>query len=411
MADSDGLIAYDDALEIVLSHATVSASETVGLDRLAGRVLAEPIRTPHEMPLFDNSAMDGYVLSAADAGDISHATVLQVTDTIRAGDDPADREVAPGRTMRIFTGAGVPNGAAAVVPQEDVVVKDGLVRVVGTVRMGQHIRRRGEEFRTGDMIVPAGMAATPAVVAALAAAGVARAAVRMRPTVGLLVTGEELVTPGETLAPGRIYECNSYGLTCALSEMGCPPDVRRSGDSPEGTRRALDALLDTCDVVITSGGVSVGEFDAVKPALADLGVEALFWGVAIKPGKPVYFGRRRAAGTAHGPVVFGLPGNPLAAMVTLYALVRPWMLASLGIDGRPRRVAARLAEAIRKKAGRMEFVPCVLRNGEAHPTSLRGSQMLGGLVTANALALFPAPATSLGTGDPISVMPIDWRLR
>lgn len=400
------LVSYAEALECVLSHAEPLGVEQCALNALLGRVTAEPVTSLADMPRFDTSAMDGYGIHADDVARLQAGPVhLPLVGTAAAGWDPASLAVQPGQAIRILTGAAVPTGVAAVVMQEDVVVEGGVVSFTRPVKMGQHIRLRGEEYAAGDVVVPAGIVAAPGVVAATAAAGHASVTVHGRPRVGLLITGEELTAPGEALGPGHIYESNSYGLSAALAAMGFPPPtVVRTPDRVAETRAGLAGLLDRCDVVITSGGVSVGEFDIVKDELCALEVETLVWGVAIKPGKPFYFGR---AGQANGSRrVFGLPGNPVAAMVTFHMLVRPYLLAVQGLEGRPQFAEAQLAAPLRKKAGRMEFVPCRVSNGMANPVVKRGSHMPGGLVGVNSLLLFPRAKDALAEGESVLVTPL-----
>lgn len=399
MAGKAPLLDYSDALDAVLAAAAPMEAESVALVEVPGRVLAEPVRSAHDMPFFDNSAVDGYALTAEDARR-EGAFWLPLAGTLRAGADPTGVTLAPGAAIKVLTGAAVPEGAATMVMQEDTEAADGGIRFVGPLPLNRNIRRRGEEFHKGDEILPAGVLATPAVVAAIAAAGLAMAIAYRRPRIGVLVTGDELLPPGEPLLPGRIYESNFHGLAAALRAMGFDaPLLRRAPDEPAATRAMLSDLLEACDVVLTSGGVSVGEFDAIKPALADLGVETIFWGLAIKPGKPFYFGRKPG-----GAAVFGLPGNPVAAMVTFHTLARPFLLRSMGLDGRPRVSRARLVRDLKKKPGRLEFVPCRVADGEADPEVKRGSHMLGALALANALVLFPKEAATLSAGDTVEVI-------
>ena len=410
-ADRAPLTDYTDALDMVLAHAAQLGTESLPLRALHGRVLAEPVRTSHDMPFFDTSAMDGYALTAEDieAANRLGSIELALVGTAAAGSDPTGVVLRPRQTLQILTGAAVPDGVAAIVMQEDVEVTSSTVRIAGPARAGQNIRARGEEFRSGHEVAPAGVLVTPGVVAAIAASGQPGATVCRQPRIGFLVTGDELVTPGEPLSPGCIYDANSFGVTASLMATGFEPPVTvHVPDDPGRTREALAELLDTCDVVITSGGVSVGELDAVKGALSALGVATVLWGVAIKPGKPFYFGR--ATSRTPGPAVFGLPGNPVAAMVTFHALVRPYLLRAIGLCGRPMVARARLAAGLNKKPGRMEFVPCRVFDGVANPVTKRGSHMLGTLTTTNALVLFPKDLATLDAGAEVEVMSLEGRV-
>ncbi len=410
MASTRPLLSYEDALARVLDHALVRPTVTLPLERLLGHVLGQPIVATHDLPPFSSSAMDGYGLVQDDLDRIARdpESALQVRGQIQAGDDPTDVAVRPGAAIRIFTGAPIPTGVTAVVPQEDADREGDTIRVRSSVKAGQHVRPGGEEFRSGDVIAKAGTVVTPGVVAAIGAAGFASAAAVQPHVAGLLVTGEELVPPGEPLRPGSIHDSNSFGIRAALEAMGTTVRVVRVGDDAAATERALAELMDTCSLVFTSGGVSVGDYDVVRPALDRLNVETVFWGVAIKPGKPILFGLR---GRAHDrTAVFGLPGNPVSVMVTLFALGRPYILSCLGLDGRPRFDRVVLCSDLRKKPGRLEFVPCRVRDGHAYPSVSRGSHMIGTLVGANALVLFPREADRLEAGAEAEVLMMDWRL-
>jgi molybdopterin molybdotransferase len=407
-AERAKLTPYAEALEMVLERAAPLGTEERPLDNLLGRVLAAPVAAGHAMPFFDNSAVDGYALTGEDVEALERdpALRLKLGGTIAAGADATGITLEPGTAMKVLTGAPTPAGAATMVMQEDADADGANVGFTAPVRMGRNIRYRGEEFEAGSKLVPEGITVTPGIVAALAAAGYASAPVYRRPAVGILVTGDELLAPGSALRPGAIYESNSYGIAALLQVMAfAPATIRRVADNAAETRAALSDLLAECDVVLTSGGVSVGEFDTIRPALAALGVETVFWGVAIKPGKPFYFGT--LPGRSPAPVVFGLPGNPVAAMVTFHALVRPYLLRATGLPGRPATARARLARALRKKPGRLEFVPCRLRDRVADPEIKRGSHMLGTLTEANGLVLFAREAEALDAGSEVDVMLLD----
>lgn len=408
MADRPKLIDYTAALDVVLEHATPFGAEKCALADLLGRVLAEPVPAAYDMPFFDTSSVDGYAVTVDDVERcaMGGSLDLELVGQLRAGSDPTGIVLTRGSTLNILTGAPVPQGVAAMVMQEDVSISGTSVTIGGTLRVGQFLRFRGEEFHTGDEVVSGGIVATPGVVAAIAACGQAAVEVYRRPVVGLLVTGDELVAPGSALTPGRIYESNSHGVTASLQAMRFdPPIVRRVPDDASQTREALVDLLRDCDVVLTSGGVSVGEFDTVKPALADIGIETVIWGVAIKPGKPFYFGS--LTGRDDGPVVFGLPGNPVATMVTFHIFVRPYLIKCMGLCGRPVTLRAHLAAGFEKEPGRMEFVPCRLSDGIADPVIKRGSHMLGTLTQTNALALIPKDAAAIEAGAEVEVMSLE----
>src|SRR3954470_13820649 len=318
MAD---LISIAEARERVLAAVRPLPAEDVPLDAALGRVLAEEVRSEADLPPFDSSAMDGFAVVAGPAGE------LPVVGESRAG-RPAERPLSAGEAMRISTGAAVPEGADAVVPVERVETgTDGRVLVPET-QPGAHIRRAGEDVREGAPVIAAGTELDPAGVAVLAALGHARVRCGRVPRVAVLVTGDELVEPGEPLGPGQIRDSNAYALSAQAVRAGARVTSRTIvRDERAATEEAFARALQEADVVIGSGGVSVGPHDHVKPALAALGVEERFWGVRLKPGKPTWFGT--APG---GKLVFGLPGNPVSAMINFHLFARPALRALIRGD-------------------------------------------------------------------------------
>ena len=304
----------DEALALVLEWVRPLAGEDVPVARAAGRVVTEPALAVTDLPPFDSSAMDGYAVRAADT-----PGKLTVVGHSAAG-RPETRELGVGEAIVISTGAVVPDGADAVVPVERT---SGDVTVEG-VSPGENIRPRGGDTRTGDVIVERGDLLRPAQLGALAAAGVPTVYCARRPRVAVLATGSELRAPGEMLAPGEIYESNTVLLGAQLESAGAEvtvlPSVR---DEEAATRAALERGLEY-DVLVTSGGVSVGPHDLVRGALAELGVDEIFWRVAVRPGKPIAFGVGRET------LVFGLPGNPVSSLVAFELFVRPALLALQG---------------------------------------------------------------------------------
>jgi len=384
----------------VLGAAKPLETESVSLSQLVGRVVAEPCLARCDLPRFDNSAVDGYAIHGHDLA----AKLLPISRIVAAG-DPAGPPIVPGTCLRILTGAPVPCGTDAVAMQEEVDVQNGSIHLREPARSGSHIRRRAEEVLAGNLVVGAGRRATPGIVAAIAAAGIAHVQAHRIPRVGVLSTGSELAAPGQVLSEAQVYESNTYGLSAWLGNR--LHRVIRVQDDPETTKAALGSLFDaSCDVVVTSGGVSVGDRDVVRPALAGLGVETNFWGVAIKPGKPLFFGS--APG---GALVFGLPGNPLSAMITFRLFVLPLLARLEGESSVSPRQSAQLSEPLVKTAGRLEFVPCCRGEGNiVRPTTCRGSHMLGGLAEADALILFPAHESHLDAGEEVEIMPL-WSVR
>jgi molybdopterin molybdotransferase len=413
------LISIAEARARVLSRTRPLPPETVSLRGEAGtraalgRVLAEDVSSAEDLPPFDSSAMDGYAVAAAGGGE------LRVVDEARAG-APSAATLRAGSAIAISTGAQIPAGATAVVPVERVEVADGRVRVPAVER-GANIRRAGEDVRAGDVVLRAGAALGPAEIAMLAQLGATEVRCGGVPRLSVLVTGDELVAPGEPLAPGQIRDSNGAALAALATAAGARVTAtRRVGDDFGATVEALRAALEEADVVSVSGGVSVGEHDHVKPALAELGVEEVFWGVALKPGKPTWFGtaaKPRAAsepGASAAPagarLVFGLPGNPVSAMVTFTLFARPALRALAGADPGVARLRARLDAPVRLNAKREQAVRCRLRAGDggwrAEPTGPQGSHQISSMLGADGLALIPAGEGTLEAGETVLIEPL-----
>jgi molybdopterin molybdotransferase len=325
------LTPLDEALARLLEQVQPLAErETLATGAAAGRVLAADLVSPVDVPPADNSAMDGYALRAADV-----AAPLPVTQRIPAGSVPAP--LPPGEAARIFTGAQVPPGADTVVMQEFTELVEGRVSVTQPVTAGANVRRRGEDLRAGSVVLPAGTRLDAVALGLAATAGAAQLTVTRRPRVALFSTGDELVMPGEPLPPGAIYNSNRFTLRALLEGLGCEVvDLGIVPDKLEATRAALREAASRADVIVTSGGVSVGEEDHLRPAVQAEGQLDL-WALAIKPGKPFAYGR---VGAAH---FIGLPGNPVSSLVTFLILVRPFLLKLQGavqLAPRAYRVAA-----------------------------------------------------------------------
>ena len=312
------LTSLDDALASLLAQIVpLTGTETLATADARGRVLAVDLVSPVDVPPADNSAMDGYALRAADA-----ASLLPVTQRIPAGSVPTP--LAPGEAARIFTGAHVPPGADTVVMQENTELVDGHVRVTQPVTAGANVRLRGEDVRAGSVVLPAGTRLDAVSLGLAATAGAARLTVTRRPRVAVFSTGDELVMPGEPLPPGAIYNSNRFTLRALLQGLGCEVvDLGIVPDNLAATRAALREAASRADVILTSGGVSVGEEDHLRPAVQAEGRLDL-WAIAIKPGKPFAYGR---VGEAH---FIGLPGNPVSSLVTFLVLVRPALLKLQG---------------------------------------------------------------------------------
>jgi molybdopterin molybdotransferase len=399
-----------EALEIILDHTSPLAPETVGLRDALGRVLTEPIDAARDLPPADNSAMDGYAVRRADlaGADADHPITLPLAYEVPAGAE-APRALRPGEAARILTGAPVPDGADAVVRQEDTEAGGDRVTFRVEPEPAEHVRNAGEDVRAGERVLEPGERVGPAHVGMLASLGRGFVAVRQRPRVAILSGGDELVEPDGDLSGGRIVSSNSYSIAAQCRELGADPVyLGIARDTPEDIERRLRAGL-SADLLVSPAGVSVGDRDYVRGALEKLGCSLLFWGVKMKPGYPLAFGRFEAGG---GPLVFGLPGNPVSAVMTFEQFVRPAIRKMTGHRRLHRPVvSARLAESIRKKAGRLHFVRVELErvSGEivARTTGSQSSGVLRSMCRAEGLLIFPAEATELPAGSRATVQVLD----
>ncbi|MGH3002432.1 MAG: molybdopterin molybdotransferase MoeA [Gaiellaceae bacterium] len=389
----DELPGIDEALARVLDRVRPLGDEDVPVGHAAGRVLAVDARAAVDLPPFDSSAMDGYAVRARDT-----PGRLEITGQSAAGHPASDR-LEPGCAAVISTGAVVPGGADAVVPVERTAL-DGAYVQVDEVSPGTHVRPRGGDVRAGAVVVEAGVRLGPPQVAALAASGASVARCTRTPRVFVLATGSELRAPGETLRPGEIYESNATLLSAQVASAGALAEVSPAvADDADATRDALARGLGF-DVLITSGGVSVGPHDLVRAALAELGAEEVLWRVAVKPGKPIAFA------VAGRTLVFGLPGNPVSALVGFELFVRPALDALQGLrDPGPHYLAGRLTRAVRRNDGRDELLRARVRVAEGGPAlePLDGqeSHMIVRAASADALVLVPSGRGELAAGAPV----------
>jgi molybdopterin molybdotransferase len=397
------LVTLEEAREATLAEASPLPAEPVELRRALGRVAAVPVRAGADVPSFDNSAMDGYAVRAADAAGAGLHTPaeLELAGESRAG-HPADIALEPGRAIAISTGAMIPSGADSVVRIEDTERRDGRILIMCPPENGLNVRRAGEDLAAGEEAIGAGTPLGAAELGVLASLGRAIVDCHRRPTVSVLATGDELVPPEEQLTTGQIHDTNSFSVTALASLAGGlvkPPT--RVGDTEQAVDSALAGALDA-DVAIVCGGVSVGAHDHVRDALANHGVEQRFWGVGLKPGRPTWFGVRDGGGLA-----FGLPGNPVSAMVTFQLFVRPVLLRLQGLEEDPDRTTAILDEPYPKKPGRAHAIRCRLRLGDdgwhVRPTKAQGSHVLSSMLGADCLAILPTDGESLEAGSRVEI--------
>ncbi len=398
------MLELEDALGRILAAIPPPVPERITLGQASGRVLHASVHAPINLPPFDNSAMDGYALRAADiANACADAPVrMRIIGKVAAGEHFSGA-VSPGTCVRLFTGSSIPRGADAVVMQEDTRAEAGQpehVLVLDRVEPGENLRRSGEDVACGSLLAPAGARMGFAQIALLGAAGLAQLEAGRQPRVGVVSTGSELKEPGQPLGEGQVYESNRLALEALIRQAGGLPLVFPPvADSLTATRDVLIHAFNTCDVVVTSGGASVGELDFIKPAFKASGGELEFWKVSMKPGRPFAFGRR------DGRLLFGLPGNPVSALVTFLLLVRPALLrwqgaTELSLPSHP----GVLAEALVNPGTRRHFLRVRMDNaGSVFSAGAQASHALSSLAAANGLVDVP-PDAFLPAGSAVKVL-------
>ena len=395
------LIEHPEAVRLVLESTHRLPAEDVPLVEAQGLALAEDVRARFDSPPFDNSAVDGYAVRNADA---EAGRTFTVVDEAPAG-RPARRSVGEGEAIKIFTGGVIPEGADAVVMVENTSGWGEEFELKKAASPGQNVRGSGEDVREGDVILTAGTEVGPPEIALAATQGYGTLPVYRRPEVVVLSTGTELVEPGERgLEPGEIYDSNSFAVIAQAQEVGARARrVSAASDDAEVLRNAVKEALETADVVVTSGGVSVGEKDLVKGTMLELGVEQVFWGVKFKPGKPLFFG------VHEGASVFGVPGNPVSAMVCFELFVRPALVRMMGREdkGRP-RIQVYFEEDVRNTFGRMHAMRVSLARTEkgwlARSVGAQGSGLVSSLTKADALALIGPESEGVRAGEPVEAI-------
>lgn len=418
------MISVDEAFEKILSHFQALEPQRQPILDCLGQVLAEDVRSTINVPPLDNSAMDGYAVRAEDVRGATSSSpmYLRVVGEIAAGSLPSV-EVRPGQAIRIMTGAPVPRGADAVVRFEDTDEVSrresggdpSRIGVLCRAEEGLNIRRSGEDIASGDQVLTRGKVLRPQEIGLLASLGCATALVIRRPIVAVLATGDELIGVDQPLSPGKIYDSNSYTIAAEVSRYGGIPRIIGIGrDSVESLNDKIDQGLDT-DMLITSGGVSKGDYDMVKDVLAERG-EIDFWTVRMKPGKPLAFGTMVTAEAKKERKVphLGLPGNPVSSMITFEQFARPAILKMLGYDNLAKpAVRATIDRDIPNRDGKRVFVRVIVteRSGQyyASLTGPQGSGILTSMVKANGLAVIPESQKLVSVGDTVDVQMLDWR--
>ncbi len=399
------MIPFEEALRLISENTHILPAAERDISDLSLEVLAEDVKAQEDIPFFSNSAMDGYALRSEDTRNAP--VVLKVKGLIRAGDS-SNLEIGKGEAAKIMTGAPLVNGADAVVMVEDTEEQENKVRVKKLVKKGEHVRLQGEEIKKDQIGLKKGTPLNPASVGFLASMGRQKVRVYGKPRISILMTGNELIFPGQELKNGQIWESNSFVLTAALREVGINPIVLENArDDFQDTKERIQAGMDTSDVLLVTGGISVGDYDFVQEAVLGLGVKKIFWRVAVKPGKPTFFGIKGKK------LIFGLPGNPASVLVTYLAYVRPAVLKMMGHRRvYLREVEAILEEELKKKPGRANFLRGVYRehNGKIYvkTTGLQNSYMLESFAKANCLIILEKERDVFCSGEKVEIQILPW---
>ncbi len=398
------MISVDEGLARVLEAVRPLSAVVRPLEACVGSVLAEKITAEISLPPFDNSAMDGYALRTGDVAQASPETPvwLRVVGDVPAGSF-FEKSISPGEAVQIMTGARVPSTTDAVVKLEEARLRENSVEIRGPVPVGKHIRRRGEDVSEGEVVLPRGTFLRLQHLALLGSLGKKIIPVYRTPSVSFLTTGSELVSVGEPLAPGKIYDTNGMVLRKMLEGFGlAPQDLGTVSDDPEQLRELIENSPKT-DLLILSGGVSVGECDYVKEVLWGLGMETIFWRVQMKPGQPLLFGRWGEQW------VFGLPGNPISCVVCFLIFVRCAIQKMIGIlNPGPHVIRAILQETVLKHDRRRHYLTAVLKEENGNflvtPTEKQGSAMVASLAASNAFIIVPEERETLEKGERVDVL-------
>ena len=414
------MISVEEALAKIINSIQILDSEGKPLLDCLGQVLAEDVYSPFDVPPHDNSAMDGYAVQSESitGANYKNPKVLRVVGEVAAG-RVSDLKVGPGTAIRIMTGAFIPSGADVVVPFEDTDEIDRKQAAISKTEIGVrvslaegcNIRRRGEDIAQGELVLTKGKLLRPADIGVLASLGKSMVSVIRRPLVGILATGNEVVEINQPLLPGKIYNSNSYSLAAQVLRYGGIPELL--GIAPDDVQQLTAAVREglKCDILVTSGGVSLGDYDVVKQVLATEG-NVSFWTVRMKPGKPLAFGMFKRSDGKQIPHL-GLPGNPVSSMITFEVFARPAILKMMGRSNLVKsNITAVMEDSVGNKDGRRIFARVVVtrRDGKyfAHITGPQGSGILSSMTKANGLAIIPENTKEVKPGAPVEVMMLDW---
>ncbi|MBC7360991.1 MAG: molybdopterin molybdotransferase MoeA [Candidatus Aminicenantes bacterium] len=405
------MISYEEAKKLVLENVVILGKEKISLDKAWGRVAALPVKSKIAVPPFRNSAVDGYAVRSQDTAESQGIVRLKLLAEQPAG-EYFRKKLGKGQTLKVMTGAPVPAGADAVVPREEVEERDGWIVIRREIKKGENVREAGEDVQKGQKIIAPGTLLRTPHLGLLAACGCHQVTVYRKPRVAVLITGNELCQPGQPLKPGKIYDSNSTTLKALLRSSGVEiVSLRLVKDNLKTLMAAMKKASEKSDLIITSGGVSVGDYDLVKEAAQKLGAKQIFWKVAQKPAKPLAFyalkkGRRTVW-------IFGLPGNPGAVMISFEEYVRPFIKKISGrSDFLPEEIEARLTQPVKKKRGRLNFLRVKLNKSDqgwlATPCGPQESGIISSLTKTEGLALIPAEADFLEAGSPVKVHLVEW---
>lgn len=378
--------------EATIALNIIQATVSEGLHK----VLAEAVSSPIYMPPFDQSAMDGYAL-----GDTASKS-YQLIGEIKAGDDASEVTLTKGQAIRIFTGAVVPKGTITVAQQEIVERNENSIQLTSSIAENKNIRPKGEQIQEGQLALDKGTLITPATVGFLYGIGIDKVKIYATPKIAIIATGSELVSPGEKLKPGQIYESNSFALKAAIETLGVKATIVSVKDNYKTTRDAIKEAIENNDLVLTSGGISVGDYDFVGEAFQEIGVNEHFYKVQQKPGKPLFFGKKNETS------VFGLPGNPASALSCFYVYVMPTIKKIMGqINAFDQKENATLTSSYSRKGSFTHFLKAHIQNNQVTILNAQSSAMLSSFAAANCLACFPGEQENWNTGDLITVIRID----
>jgi len=368
------MITVDEATAILEGISFRPEAERVSIEEALNRILAQDVLSSIDMPPFPKSAMDGYAVRSDDP-----SRRFRIVEVIPAGYVPS-KPIGRGQCAKIMTGGMLPEGTDRVVKREVTVEDDGFMEITGEDKR-RNVCFQGEDLKVGDLVLSRGCRLRPQEIAVAASMGLAEIQVFRRPEVGIMTTGSEIIPPGRSLEKGQIYDSNTFSLSAQVQQAGAVVKRRESAvDDPREIRRSLERLLDTCDVVLVSGGVSMGDYDYVPSTLRELGVTLHFEKIAIKPGKPTVFGTRG------GRFVFGIPGNPVSTFVIFELFIKPFLYRMMGHDFRPLLIPGTLArEILRRSAERSAYYPVVYEEGRVHPLPYHGSAHIHALARANGL--------------------------